>query len=92
MFGHRGHTIPLVSLAATLGETPSETIADDFQVLVVLVGNDMCGIEVDDVGETMDILMRPIEGVLAGVEGVAGVTILGDGRVMLVLDVEALVK
>ncbi|WP_353654450.1 chemotaxis protein CheW [Mesorhizobium sp. C089B] len=29
---------------------------------------------------------------LAGVEGVAGVTILGDGRVMLVLDVEALLK
>ncbi|MES0041905.1 chemotaxis protein CheA [Mesorhizobium sp. M0091] len=92
VFGHRGHTIPLVSLAATLGETPSETIADEFQVVVVLVGNDMCGIEIDDVGETMDILMRPIEGVLAGIEGVAGVTILGDGRVMLVLDVEALLK
>ncbi|MFA6154462.1 chemotaxis protein CheA [Mesorhizobium sp.] len=90
VFVHRGRAIPLVNLEATIGGTPPGSQASDVQVVVVMSGNDMCGIEVDRLGEKMDILMRPVEGVLAGLQGIAGVTILGDGRVMLVLDLEAM--
>jgi len=90
MFVHRGHPIPLVDLAATVGGSISRSSTDEIQVVVTLVEKAMCGVEVDRVGEKMDILMRPVEGVLAGLEGIAGVTILGDGRVMLVLDLEAM--
>lgn len=90
VFVHRGHAIPLVDLAATVGGSISRPSADDVQVVVTLIEKTMCGVEVDRIGEKMDILMRPVEGVLAGLEGIAGVTILGDGRVMLILDIEAM--
>jgi two-component system chemotaxis sensor kinase CheA len=90
MFVHRGHAIPLVDLAATVGGSISRSVADEIQVVVAVIEKTMCGIEVDRVGEKMDILMRPVEGMLAGLQGIAGVTILGDGRVMLVLDLEAM--
>jgi two-component system chemotaxis sensor kinase CheA len=90
VFVHRGSAIPLVNLEATIGGVPAGPQAPDVQVVVVMAGKDMCGIEVDRLGEKMDILMRPVEGLLAGLQGIAGVTILGDGRVMLVLDLEAM--
>lgn len=90
VFVHRGSAVPLVNLEATIGGVPAGPQAPDVQVVVVMAGKDMCGIEVDRLGEKMDILMRPVEGLLAGLQGIAGVTILGDGRVMLVLDLEAM--
>jgi two-component system chemotaxis sensor kinase CheA len=39
----------------------------------------------------MDVMLKPMEGLLAGMPGVAGTTLLGDGRVLIVLDLEELV-
>jgi two-component system chemotaxis sensor kinase CheA len=35
--------------------------------------------------------MRPLSGLLRGVPGIAGTTLLGDGKVLLVLDLETLI-
>ena len=34
----------------------------------------------------MDVMLTPDEGLLAGIRGFAGTTLLGDGRVLIVLD------
>jgi two-component system chemotaxis sensor kinase CheA len=39
----------------------------------------------------MDVMLKPMEGLLSGMPGVAGTTLLGDGRVLIVLDLEGLV-
>jgi two-component system chemotaxis sensor kinase CheA len=36
-------------------------------------------------------MLKPTEGLLAGMPGIAGTTLLGDGRVLIVLDLEELV-
>jgi two-component system chemotaxis sensor kinase CheA len=41
---------------------------------------------VDRLGERMDVILRPFDGLLAGAPGIAGVTLMGDGQVLLVLD------
>jgi two-component system, chemotaxis family, sensor kinase CheA len=45
-------------------------------------------IEVDRLGERLDVMLKPMEGLLGGMRGVAGTTLLGDGRVLVVLDVQ----
>jgi two-component system, chemotaxis family, sensor kinase CheA len=32
-------------------------------------------------------MLKPMDGLLAGMRGVAGTTLMGDGRVLIVLDV-----
>ena len=46
--------------------------------------------EVDRLGERMDVMLRPPDGLLAGVSGVAGTSLLGDGGVLIVLDLQEL--
>ena len=41
---------------------------------------------IDRLGERMDVMLKPPEGLLAGVPGIDGTTLLGDGRVLIVLD------
>jgi two-component system chemotaxis sensor kinase CheA len=40
----------------------------------------------------MDVILKPLEGLLSGVPGLAGSTLLGDGSVLLVLDLGELVR
>ena len=41
---------------------------------------------VDALGERMEVMLKPLDGLLAGMPGIAGSTLLGDGSVLLVLD------
>lgn len=41
---------------------------------------------VDRLGERLEVMLKPLEGLLSGMPGIAGSTMLGDGSVLLVLD------
>ena len=86
----RGRTLPLVELAEALGQARTETEGAEAHVVVAAVGGSAAGIRVDRLGERMEVMLKPIEGLLAGARGVAGTTLLGDGRVLIVLDVQEL--
>ncbi len=36
----------------------------------------------------MDVMLRPVEGLLSGMPGIAGTTLMGDGQVLLILDLQ----
>ena len=73
------------------GEIKSKTQREEeTKVLVINAGKDRIGIEVDHVGERLDVVMRPMTGLLAGMPGVLGTSLLGDGRVLLILDLAEL--
>ena len=55
-------------------------------MLIVAVGGQLGGLEVDRLGDRMDVMLKPPEGLLAGIPGIDGTTLLGDGRVLIVLD------
>jgi two-component system, chemotaxis family, sensor kinase CheA len=86
----RGRTIPLIDLAEGVGASSKEAGAGDANVVVASVGGQLGGLEVDRLGDRMDVMLKPMDGLLAGMPGVAGTTLLGDGRVLIVLDLEAL--
>jgi two-component system chemotaxis sensor kinase CheA len=38
----------------------------------------------------MHVMLKPVEGLLSGTPGIAGTTLMGDGRVLLILDLQEL--
>ncbi|WP_066798566.1 chemotaxis protein CheA [Sphingomonas soli] len=85
----RDRAIPVLSLAALLG---AEDRRSPFTKLIVTENAaEPVGVIVDGFGQRIDGLVRPKTGLMAGVRGLAGTTTLGDGGVLLVLDLAELV-
>jgi two-component system chemotaxis sensor kinase CheA len=84
----RNTIVPLVRLRRLLRlpGTPQEREA----VLVLRMRAGLVGMVVDRFDEHMDIILKPLEGILVGLKGFAGTALLGDGRVLMVLDVKEL--
>lgn len=88
----RDRTVPLLSLSALLDLSDAAAAAgEDLTVLVLALEDQQVGIAIDAVAERMETITRPLGGLLTGVRGIAGTSVLGDGRVLLVLDVAGLI-
>lgn len=82
----RGKLLPLVSLAGVLSGEPAAT--GEAITVVVLQSDDVrFGLCVSTVHDTQEIVVKPIGRQLKGLAMYAGATIMGDGRVALILDV-----
>jgi len=89
----RERLIPLVRLRDALQIAPSgEEAGDNEAVLVVSVDGREVGIVVDRFHEGVDIILKPLEGVLANLPTYTGTALLGDGRVLLVLNLREIVR
>lgn len=89
----RGTIVPLKALNTLLGLTqPARANADnEMAVLVVKVGTESVGLIVDDFHETAEIIQKPLSGVLTGLSAYSGSALMGDGSVLMVLNVKELV-
>ena len=61
-------------------------------IVIAQLDGGLGAVQVDRIGERMDVILKPLEGLLSGVPGLAGSTLLGDGSVLLVLDLGELVR
>jgi two-component system chemotaxis sensor kinase CheA len=84
----RDRTVPIVDLAEMLGLPRDPSGRNHLKVVIISVGTQIAGLEVDRLGERMDIMLKPMDGLLGGMRGIAGTTLLGDGRVLIVLDAQ----
>lgn len=93
-FAHAGTVVPLLRLAEILDLPAADAAPRDFACVVLAGAADGApvGLEVDGFGERLDTVLRPAGDLLAGIGGYAGTTLLGDGRVLLVLDPAALLR
>ncbi len=86
----RGRLLPIVDLREVL-DTPGEV--DDVVNVVVLQADDrQFGVIVDEINETQEIVVKPLGHVVQEIPLYSGATILGDGRVALILDVLGLAQ
>lgn len=93
----RGRLLPLVSLAQALGHRtecwPEEGQARDAIHIVILQADDRSfGLVVDQINDTEEIVVKPLGKQLTGITEYSGATIMGDGRVALILDVAGLAQ
>lgn len=84
----RDRLLPLISLQDLLqlepvGDPPAETC-----IIVARVGSFAFGVIVDRVFDTEEIVVKPVATVLRHLKLYSGATILGDGSVILILDLK----
>jgi len=81
--------VPIVSLAELmkLPEQVKEATAARLFVVIEAAGR-MAAFEIDAIRDRLDVVLKPMQGLLAGARGYAGTTLLGNGQVLLVLDVK----
>ncbi len=89
-FNWRERTVPLLALSALTGGGGAVRTGDR-KVLVIRAQDQPVGLAIDGIVGRLDVAMRPAEGLLAAMPGLAGTTMLGNGRVLVILDPEALV-
>jgi two-component system chemotaxis sensor kinase CheA len=87
----RDRAVPVLELAELLRLPASTAPREELRLLIVQAGDEPHAIAVDAFGERIEAPLRPMTRLLAGVPGLVGSTLLGDGRVLMVLDLEALV-
>jgi two-component system chemotaxis sensor kinase CheA len=90
VFMFRGEVLPLVRLQDLL-DTPGSinNQLDELDIIVLRVGDRMVGCVVDSLQSQRDVVIKSLGGYLGTIKGIAGGTILGDGRVALILDIRS---
>jgi len=85
----RQHPLPLVFLRRWLGVPPQEGPS---HVVLLITGEGPLGLVVDQVRGREEVVIKPLPRTLRGVTGHVGATLTGDGRMALILDVDAIAR
>lgn len=90
----RGNLLPLVSLAEVLGVRHVQAAfeAEALNIVVIQTENVPFGLVVDGVVDTQEIVVKPLGRQVKGVSTFSGATIMGDGRVALIVDVSGVAR
>ena len=89
VYRRRGELLPLVSLKREFGQEDSlvESGSDVLNILVLQADDRRFGLVVEAVQNREEIVVKPLHRALTVLPQLAGATIMGDGRVALILDV-----
>ncbi|HYP90689.1 MAG TPA: chemotaxis protein CheA [Polyangiaceae bacterium] len=88
----RGNLLPLVFLNEALELSRGRADADVCNIVVLQADERQFGLVVDGINDTEEIVVKPLGKELKGLSAFAGATIMGDGRVALILDVLGLAQ
>jgi two-component system chemotaxis sensor kinase CheA len=89
----RDSIVPIMGLENVLGRQGSRVKLGEHNLIVVIkAGERLAGLVVDNLMERQEIVVKPLGSYLGDIEGISGATILGDGRVALILDAASLSK
>ena len=86
--------LPLISLRKLLGvpETGGPDLNREHFIVVAQVGTQSFGIIVDKIFDSEEIVVKPVSSILRNIDIFSGNTILGDGSVILILDLNGIAK
>ena len=88
----RNEYVPLIDTGRELGFREARATAGDGVVLLVETATEQrCALHADAILDQSQVVIKSLETNFGQVAGVSAATILGDGRVALILDVDALV-
>jgi two-component system chemotaxis sensor kinase CheA len=84
----RGEVIMVESLGKIMGQLHSDEYSENsrLQILIMQVGGKRFGLIVDSVYKQEEIVIKPLPESYSAVPGLAGASILGDGKAILILD------
>jgi len=87
----RGVTTPLVRMRSVFGMGGESSSAEEFYVVIVGLAEQRMGLVVDRLVGEQEVVIKSLSRFCGEVRGVSGATILGDGNVALIADVNGIV-
>jgi chemosensory pili system protein ChpA (sensor histidine kinase/response regulator) len=93
-FNYGGQVYRFQHLGAFIGGGPSALPEVDVSVPVILIraGDHSTAIVTDELVGSREMVVKSVGPQIASIRGIAGATILGDGRIVIILDMGALVR
>ena len=93
----RGTTMAMLWLDEVLGMPGVEHSADERPYVIVVKASDNekdrpVALAVDELVDQQEVVVKSLSGFLGRARGISGASILGDGQVVLILDVATLIK
>ncbi len=89
----RGNLLPLVYLSQELGFSGAAIRdGESVNIVVLQADNKQFGLVVEKILDTEEIVVKPLGNQLKGITAYSGATIMGDGKVALILDVMGLAQ
>lgn len=91
-FGYAGNTYQLMHLGTCLGLSSMDLESANIQIPILLVrtGDKRIGMQIDTLLGNREVVIKPLGAQLSMIDGISGATILGDGRVVMILDMFAI--
>ena len=83
--------LPLLSLAEFFGWQDGHEAAS-YYIVIIRWGETQVGLIVDGLIGQQDVVVKPLGYRIEDIPGIAGGTIMGDGTVALILDVQGLIE
>ncbi len=92
-YTYAGESFPILDLAPLLEES-SPAVADDAHVplLIVRSGDQHAAVRIDAVHGSREIVVKSVGPQITSVPGILGATIMGDGSVIMILDLAPLLR
>ena len=83
----RGEYVPIIDLAERLGHVPQEKPMTDRVLLLIQTESiPQCALAVDHIYDQRQVVVKSMQGNYGEIVGVSGATILGDGKIALIID------
>jgi len=93
-FDYGGNVYRFQHLGTFLGSGPSLLPETDASLPIILVraGEHSTALIIDELLGSREIVVKPVGPQIAAIRGISGATILGDGRIVIILDMGTLVR
>ncbi|MBY0280432.1 chemotaxis protein CheA [Candidatus Binatia bacterium] len=88
----RGNLLPLAYLSRELGHDATTSDGAAVNIVVLQADGRQFGLVVEGISDTEEIVVKPLGKQLKSITSFAGATIMGDGKVALILDVMGLAQ
>ena len=89
----RGALVPVIDLTTVIGSHSSEALIRPItKILILKSAVTVFGLQVDEMQDREEVLIKPLPHYLQRKRIYSGVTILGDGKIAMVLDVEGVAE
>ncbi|MFW8637025.1 chemotaxis protein CheA [Cribrihabitans pelagius] len=87
----RGNFVPICDVAGALGLYRESGGLGGVYLLVETETGQRCALAVDDIHDQRQVVIKSLDGVCGEIPGVAAATILGDGKIAMILDPESII-
>jgi len=85
----RDDIYPLYSLSRYLQMEPTDVpFPEKFSAVVVRVSGEIIALAVEELSDIIDVIVKPLQGILAANPFYTGNTILGDGSILFLLNMQ----